>query len=83
MDIETHKLLMVNIENNSKMVFDNFVIANRRFDKIEATLLRIESFLKRLELGLSVLESELLAFGRKGKQRPTAQDPPKKLNHDT
>ncbi len=83
MDIETHKLLMVNIENNSKMVFDNFVIVNRRFDKIEATLLRIESFLKRLELGLSVLESELLAFGRKDKQPPTAQDPPKKLNHDT
>ncbi len=83
MDIEKHKLLMVNIENNSKMVFDNFVIVNRRFDKIDATLLCIESFLKRLELGLSVLESELLALGRKDKQQPTAQDPLKKLNNDT
>ena len=81
MDIEKQKLLMVSVENNSKMVFDNFIILNRRFDKVEAALHTIESFLRRLELGMSVLESELLPFGRKDTQRPNGQDSTKKSDN--
>ena len=78
MDIEKQKLLMVSVENNSKMVFDNFIILNRRFDQVDAALHTIESFLRRLELGMSVLESELLAFGRKDLLPHTEQDPTNK-----
>jgi hypothetical protein len=82
MDIEEQKLLLVNMENSSKMIFDNFVIINRRFETVSAALDRIESFLKRFELCMRVFESELLSFGRKDVLQPTEHDPTKKSLDD-